>query len=683
MINYSVPRFYDAVEEIKIRFVKNKKVYNFLVKNEDHIFDILKEIHTGEIIDKEKSFYIILGENNIEIEKEIYEYLKEYKSSYVEVLINSLKLGMRNSDLRLVINTFKEEKERLKKESDPLEKEKNSDPKFYYSLESKSFSEDINKISYDDPYELIDGIRKDYFNPFISLFFLPIEKKSLNFSFNPNFLDKEDSYLIKWIEDLIEALKEKILEIESEDFDFDLENFKLNENVKKHLLKNKIKYFYMLQGYEEEKIAEDFEKKYQDIEKNFSGYLLGFCLQLPNALRDVYKELKNKIKKNPNELIEFFKVTCNLKNSQEIKKIEFDCLENLKALGYKVEFMKAYCKHNGIKILIEGVEKKEDRNYISNGIKKFNYIFLQNKNGVLLRKSSKAHVEYKEHHLKFILEEENLKIKKNKKEEIKIKEVLRRLNTFGSYSELQECLEKIRENYIAIENTFIEISIIGGNDKEENIEYLKETTEKFKKINGEEEIKLIKKEKWEDSFDYSADEYKKSKKNLLPLLRKIVGVEASDCIDFSDNEWEKLSRNLSGIYSQSVRFKTGDVIMFFKDIIESLEEYNSSILKEDSKFNIKEMYKIYDRNTGKSKEEEKIERMLFYKLVNAFSSSAYKTSPNLLTEFKYKKVEILELYFYIESLYLNQKREEKFTVKIFDENIIKNEDMIENMYLNN
>ena len=676
MINYSVPRFYDAVEEIKIRFVKNKKVYNFLVKNEDHIFDILKEIHTGEIIDKEKSFYIILGENNIEIEKEIYEYLKEYKSSYVEVLINSLKLGMRNSDLRLVINTFKEEKERL-------EKEKNSDPKFYYSLESKSFSEDINKISYDDPYELIDGIRKDYFNPFISLFFLPIEKKSLNFSFNPNFLDKEDSYLIKWIEDLIEALKEKILEIESEDFDFDLENFKLNENVKKHLLKNKIKYFYMLQGYEEEKIAENFEKKYQDIEKNFSGYSVGVCLQLPNALRDVYKELKNKIKKNPNELIEFFKVACNLKNSQEIKKIEFDCLENLKALGYKVEFMKAYCKHNGIKILIEGVEKKEDRNYISNGIKKFNYIFLQNKNGVLLRKSSKAHVEYKEHHLKFILEEENLKIKKNKKEEIKIKEVLRRLNTFGSYSELQECLEKIRENYIAIENTFIEISIIGGNDKEENIEYLKETTEKFKKINGEEEIKLIKKEKWEDSFDYSVDEYKKSKKNLLPLLRKIVGVEASDCIDFSDNEWEKLSRNLSGIYSQSVRFKTGDVIMFFKDIIESLEEYNSSILKEDSKFNIKEMYKIYDRNTGKSKGEEKIERMLFYKLVNAFSSSAYKTSPNLLTEFKYKKVEILDLYFYIESLYLNQKREEKFTVKIFDENIIKNEDMIENMYLNN
>lgn len=676
MINYSVPRFYDAVEEIKIRFVKNKKVYNFLVKNEDHIFDILKEIHTGEIIDKEKSFYIILGENNIEIEKEIYEYLKEYKSSYVEVLINSLKLGMRNSDLRLVINTFKEEKERL-------EKEKNSDPKFYYSLESKSFSEDINKISYDDPYELIDGIRKDYFNPFISLFFLPIEKKSLNFSFNPNFLDKEDSYLIKWIEDLIEALKEKILEIESEDFDFDLENFKLNENVKKHLLKNKIKYFYMLQGYEEEKIAENFEKKYQDIEKNFSGYSVGVCLQLPNALRDVYKELKNKIKKNPNELIEFFKVDCNLKNSQEIKKIEFDYLENLKALGYKVEFMKAYCKHNGIKILIEGVEKKEDRNYISNGIKKFNYIFLQNKNGVLLRKSSKAHVEYKEHHLKFILEEENLKIKKNKKEEIKIKEVLRRLNTFGSYSELQECLEKIRENYIAIENTFIEISIIGGNDKEENIEYLKETTEKFKKINGEEEIKLIKKEKWEDSFDYSVDEYKKSKKNLLPLLRKIVGVEASDCIDFSDNEWEKLSRNLSGIYSQSVRFKTGDVIMFFKDIIESLEEYNSSILKEDSKFNIKEMYKIYDRNTGKSKGEEKIERMLFYKLVNAFSSSAYKTSPNLLTEFKYKKVEILDLYFYIESLYLNQKREEKFTVKIFDENIIKNEDMIENMYLNN
>lgn len=676
MINYSVPKYYDAVEEIKIRFVKNKKVYNFLVKNEDHIFDILKEIHTGEIIDKEKSFYIILGENNIEIEKEIYEYLKEYKSSYVEVLINSLKLGMRNSDLRLVINTFKEEKERL-------EKEKNSDPKFYYSLESKSFSEDINKISYDDPYELIDGIRKDYFNPFISLFFLPIEKKSLNFSFNPNFLDKEDSYLIKWIEDLIEALKEKILEIESEDFDFDLENFKLNENVKKHLLKNKIKYFYMLQGYEEEKIAENFEKKYQDIEKNFSGYSVGVCLQLPNALRDVYKELKNKIKKNPNELIEFFKVDCNLKNSQEIKKIEFDYLENLKALGYKVEFMKAYCKHNGIKILIEGVEKKEDRNYISNGIKKFNYIFLQNKNGVLLRKSSKAHVEYKEHHLKFILEEENLKIKKNKKEEIKIKEVLRRLNTFGSYSELQECLEKIRENYIAIENTFIEISIIGGNDKEENIEYLKETTEKFKKINGEEEIKLIKKEKWEDSFDYSVDEYKKSKKNLLPLLRKIVGVEASDCIDFSDNEWEKLSRNLSGIYSQSVRFKTGDVIMFFKDIIESLEEYNSSILKEDSKFNIKEMYKIYDRNTGKSKGEEKIERMLFYKLVNAFSSSAYKTSPNLLTEFKYKKVEILDLYFYIESLYLNQKREEKFTVKIFDENIIKNEDMIENMYLNN
>lgn len=729
MFGYTVPGFCNEIEEIKIRFIKNKKVYNFLLKNEEEIFHILENIHTDKNIDRGNCIQL-LNYQHIEIEKSIYAELKEYKSSFVEVIINSLKLGIRSLNSKAVIQKFKN----------------NLETSVYYVCKNIISQENKDNISYDNPYDLIDGIKNDYFNPFVSLFFLPIEKKSLNFSFNPNFFEKKDYELREWIEKLILVLEEKISEIESKDFNLESLIDEWDTNSVKYFIKNKIKFFYTGTTIDSYQFLEKLENNYKKIEKKLASSEDYVELQLKNALKDVCGELKNKIKKNPEELFKFLEIVSLLNNIdvKKVSEIEFNSLEKLNVLGSKVEFMKSYCKYNKIKILIDGKEKDQDRNYIAGGIKNFNYFFLQNRNSIFCRESLREFLDYKEHSLKKTLEKENTKIKNqnqnpNKADEINIKELLRRTSTIGSYSELAKCLNKIYENYNTIGETLVEIPTCDENrekyrdeedteflnkfkkeiletheyekfksfpqekmeeifsiafkkyeDEKEKVilknyeEIINELDKKFINIFCDEDFKSIYQKKWRESFSCKLKEYEFEKQKItLDKCEKFKIKLNKKIIEIIDDERRKdemfftrTSTSIGSLNDQkdSINFRTDDAIMFFKNIIEVYKksEHQSNEEKKIMNISVKKLYLKYEMLVGedkKSTKERNAAKILFYKLINAVSNKDNLSYNKSRSNFIDKKNEILSLYFNIENIYLNYKKEEQLEIKGFNENI--------------
>lgn len=628
MFVYTVPIFYDIKEDMKVRFVKNQVVYNFILKNERGLISILNEIHTGKIIDR--GDYIELVNNSIKISKIIYNNLKEHKNLFTEVLENSLKLGIWETNSRIVMEKFSK-----------VSAEKNLS---YVYMESSISQESKTKKIYNELDDLIEGIRNDYFNPFISLFFLPIEKNSLNFTFNPNCSDKEDSELIIWFEKLILVLEEKIKEIKLEENDFQYLEKKEPETFR-YFIKNSLKNFYNEPEYNYYASRSDLKGLYNKIKKE--RFNNGNTLK--NALKDVCKELKNKIKKSPEELVSFLRINYELKN-KNVEEIEFNLLENLDVLGHKVEFMKAYCKYNGIKILIDGKTKDDDRNYISNGFKNSKYACFQDNNSVFHRESLQEYIGYREWKLKSILDLENNDIRKKIKieneinsnsedklrKEINTKGILRSVRTIGNYSELSRCLNEIKTNYFSAENSLFKIWGIEKDVNEIDSNYLNDLSKKFLKIIANKNFEFIKKENWKDSFYKYVEKYKNTKEGI-------------------------------------VKFRTDDSIMFLKNIIDVHKKINSHILnKTDKEDWIKLLYLSYEglieRDTIETKERD-IERILFYKLIEALSDDERLLYDNEI--YNEKKIKLLTLYFEIEGLYNTHEREKQLFCKIIEENLNK------------